>query len=547
MNCKKGSLAYSNMPLLIIRCVVGLAFAVSNIFLGQLSRRFYDEVILAESQVSLWHLGLLYLLALTGFLLFYSIQEIVSIHIEERSAAVLRNKVYSNYLRKPLRDIVGIRSGDLVTNISSDADQLKPTGGTLIVNCLCSLFLMAALLWWMFSTSSSLAWFLLPAPLLFCVAMAFFSTKLFIIAEKYQGYLAESNHLIARVVKASDTIRLFFLRAAVQQRCSKALADMAQKSIEKDVANAKMQTVWNLIMTPYQAVFYLWAGLAFLDHGTPSLGTIIAFSNFVSFLIYPLMSLLSGLTGLGQIKASEKRIAPLLEEPSALEELTRTQTAQGDILIRDVSFSYDQAKFALENVSCTIPGGKTTVLWGTPGSGKTTLAKIILGIYKPDSGLIAWRTGDEVSDIEPSRRRIGFLEQHPFLFTGSIRENILLGTKDGSTDKMRLAARQAWIEDKILSMPQQYDTILDDMIPLSGGEKQRLALARCFVRDNDVLVLDEPTSALNRDLADSLLSGLKDNYPDMTRIIISHDPAVLEYADNVIKLSEGHIIPEKTA
>ena len=547
MNSRKQSLMRKNLPLLVLRCAAGIVFAVSNIALGQLSRRFYDEVILSGSQGSLWSLGLLYLLALAAFLVFYAAQEILSVHIEERSAAILREKVYSGYLRKPLRETVGIRSGELVTNITSDVDQLRPTGGTLIVNCLCSLFLLTALLWWMFSTSSMLAWFLLPAPLLFCIAMIFFSTKMFMIAEKYQNCLAESNHLIAGIVRASDTIRLFFLKAAARQRCLKTLAELAEKAVRKDVANAKMQSVWNLIMTPYQALFYLWAGLAYLNHGQPSLGTIIAFSNFVSFLIYPMMSLLGGLSGLGQIQAGRKRLSSLLDKSETAESRMPQQPARGDIRIRNVCFSYDQEKEALQDVSCTIPGGKTTVLWGAPGSGKTTLAKLILGLYKPDSGSIAWQSGDREYDAGECGKRIGFLEQHPFLFAGSIRDNLLLGMKDTPPEKMKLAAQHAWIEEKILSMPDRYNTVLDEKIQLSGGEKQRLALARCFVRHSDVLLLAEPSYALNADLAKDLLSGLKENYPDMTMVIISHDPAVLDYADKVIRLSEGHVVSEKTA
>lgn len=536
----KRTLFGKNLPLLMLRLILGLAFAVSNVSLGQISRRFYDEVILSGSSEALWDLGLLYLLALLSFLVLYSLQEILNAFIEEKSAEYLRCKAYSGYLCMPMADMDRMKGGDLVTRLTSDVNQMRPLGGTLYFNILNSMFLLGVLLVWMFSVNSSLALFLLPAPLLFCIGMAFFSTEMFMIAEKLQGYLAESSGLITHAARASRTIRLFFLRAAVKQRYSETLSVLANKAVERDVAQAKMQNVWDLIMTPYQAVFYLWAGSMYLRTGAPSLGTIIAFSSFVSFLIYPMMSLFGGLSEIGQIMASKKRVAFLLEEKEEADKPLSVQCmAAGDIVIRNVSYSYSEGKKALDGISCTIPGGKTTILWGPPGSGKSTLAKVILGLYQPDSGTVSWTDGNTPKSVEACRTRIAFLEQRPFIFAGSIKDNLLLGVGNCPQERMESATAQAGIADRISAMPDGYSTVLDERTPLSGGEKQRLALSRCFMRDIDVFLLDEPTSAMNAELACDILDSLQKEYPDTTKIIITHDPALLRYSDMVLHLENG--------
>lgn len=543
----KSTLFGKNLPLLMLRLILGLAFAASNVSLGQISRRFYDEVILSGASESLWDLGMFYLLALLSFLVFYSLQEILNAFIEEKSAEYLRCKAYSGYLCMPMADVDRMKGGDLITCLTSDINQMRPLGGTLYFNILNSMFLLGVLLVWMFSVNSSLSLFLLPAPLIFCIGMAFFSTKMFMIAEKLQGYLAESSGLITRAARASRTIRLFFLRAAVKQRYSETLSVLANKAVERDVAQAKMQNVWDLIMTPYQAVFYLWGGLMYLRTGAPSLGTIIAFSSFVSFLIYPMMSLFGGLSEIGQIMASKKRVAFLLEEKEEAKKPLSVQCmATGDIVIRNVSYSYSEGKKALDGISCTIPRGKTTILWGPPGSGKSTLAKVILGLYQPDSGTVFWTDGNTPKSVEACRTRIAFLEQRPFIFAGSIKDNLLLGVGNCPPERMESATAQAGIADRISLMPDGYSTVLDEKTPLSGGEKQRLALSRCFMRDIDVFLLDEPTSAMNAELARDILDSLQKEYPDTTKIIITHDPALLRYSDMVLRLENGRVTSVNT-
>lgn len=254
-----------------------------------------------------------------------------------------------------------------------------------------------------------------------------------------------------------------------------------------------------------------------------------------------MMSLLGGLSQMGQIMASKNRLGNLLEEKEVLKSQDAQNRAKGDIVIQNVSYSYSEGKKALDEISCVIPGGKITILWGEPGSGKSTLAKIILGLYQPDKGEIFWKDEGKKSGVESCQSHIAFLEQRPFIFAGNIKDNLLLGTENSPLEKMESAMNQAQIADRISQMPESYNTVLDERTPLSGGEKQRLALARCFMRDNDVFLLDEPTSAMNAELASDILDSLQKEYPDATKIIITHDSALLRYADTVIRLKSGRV------
>lgn len=531
-----------NAPWLLLRGLTGISFAFVNVALGQLSRQVYDDAILAGSRQMLWKLGAMYLLALSAFLLFQVLQEIVIIYIEERSAERLRCDTYAGYLRKPFAEMEKLRGGDFLTIMTSDINNMKPLGGTVWVDIVNSLMMLAVLLWWLFSVDGLLAAMLLPAPLFFCFAIIFFSTKMFNISNKLQEYRASTNSLISQVVAGSNTIRLFLLKAMVKQRFSKSVSDLAEKAVKLDVTNARMLSVWNLIMIPYQAVFFLVTGWIHIQKGSPTVGTILAFSNFISFLVYPLMSLLGSVADVGSMLASKQRVWRILSGSQGRQKVLAAQSATGDIVLRNINFSYDEGQNVLNDVSFTIPGKKTTVIWGCSGSGKSTLAKLLLDLYQPTGGSITFAGQGSDAGSAGFSKRISLLEQQPFIFEGTVKANVLLGQPDADEEQLRRAASNACIAERLEQLPKGYDTILDEKTPLSGGEKQRLALARCFVRDSDVFILDEPTSALNAELAHEVLRCLHKYYPETTKVIITHDPSILQYADWCVVIDKGHLI-----
>jgi ABC-type bacteriocin/lantibiotic exporter with double-glycine peptidase domain len=255
----------------------------------------------------------------------------------------------------------------------------------------------------------------------------------------------------------------------IKQRFSKSVSNLAEKSIELNLVNAKMQSVWNLFIIPYQAIFFLIAGWIHIQKGTPTVGTLLAFNNFISFLIYPLMSLLGSVANLGNMFASKQRVWTILYGNNDRQKKVTVQSASGDIVLQSIHFSYGEGEKVLQDVSFTIPEKKTTIVWGRSGSGKSTLAKLLLGLYQPIKGTITFVDQGYGAEVTACSKRMSLLEQQPFIFEGTIRANILLGRPDASETQLRKAASNACISTRIEQFPQGYDTVLDEKTPLSAA------------------------------------------------------------------------------
>jgi ABC-type multidrug transport system fused ATPase/permease subunit len=218
----------------------------------------------------------------------------------------------------------------------------------------------------------------------------------------------------------------------------------------------------------------------------------------------------------------------------------------GSILFRDVSFSYGREPL-LENVNLEIRPGEMVLVRGPNGSGKTTLARLLLGLERPRAGeLFAdGRSYDEIS-LDSVLRRTGVVPQDPFVFTGTVAENIAYGRPEAGTSDISLAAERAGVDDLVKQLPNGYETLVgDDGHLLSGGERQRIAIARALLGEPALLVLDEPTNHLDSDAVRELMRKLRALPQKPAILLISHDPAIVPEIDSVYVLADrtlGHFI-----
>jgi ATP-binding cassette subfamily B protein len=245
--------------------------------------------------------------------------------------------------------------------------------------------------------------------------------------------------------------------------------------------------------------------------------------------------------------ASTKRIFSVLDaNPTILDgdRSISTVSAAGDITFDDLTFSYDDGYPVLSDVSLTIESARTTAFVGSTGSGKTTIVKLLLRFYDPDSGSIRIDDADIGSLAQADLRQLmALVSQDVFLFHGTVAENIAYGRPDADTDAIVSAARTAEAHEFITSLPNGYDTIVGERgQKLSGGQRQRLSIARALLTESPILILDEATSAVDNETEAAIQRSLARIAHDRTMVVIAHRLSTIRYADIIYVIDAGRVV-----
>lgn len=249
--------------------------------------------------------------------------------------------------------------------------------------------------------------------------------------------------------------------------------------------------------------------------------------------------------------AALERVMDVLEKQADHEELptfTPPLHNTGEIVLQDIHFSYIEDQPVLENFNLQIPAGKVTALVGPSGAGKSTLFNLLQGFYRPQSGQL-WIGGKPIQEYSASELRssIAHVPQETFLFSGTVRENLLIARPNITEKEMVEAAISAEIHDFILSLPKGYDTeIGENGIKLSGGQKQRVAIARAILKDAPILLLDEATSALDGETEYYVKEALDELMRGRTTIVIAHRLSTIQNADLIMVMDHGRIVQQGT-
>lgn len=284
-------------------------------------------------------------------------------------------------------------------------------------------------------------------------------------------------------------------------------------------------------------------------HGIIDLADLTAYLMFINFFLQPIRRLTAftqqyqqGMSGFSRFVELMETQPSIVDSPDA-KELTNVE---GRIELKDVSFEYHEKSPVLYDVHLDIEPGKTVALVGPSGGGKTTLCHLIPRFYDVTKGGI-YIDGHDVRDIQlySLRKNIGLVQQDVFLFTGSIKDNILYGDPNATDDDVIEAAKSAGIHDFVMSLPEQYDTYVGERgVMLSGGQKQRISIARAFLKNPPILILDEATSSLDNTTELIIQESLDRLSRGRTTLIIAHRLSTIRHADEIIVLDQGRIIEQ---
>jgi ABC-type multidrug transport system fused ATPase/permease subunit len=328
---------------------------------------------------------------------------------------------------------------------------------------------------------------------------------------------------------------------------------------------ARLEAWFSWIVATFEAIAIaavIWVGVYLMQQGSLSLGTLTLIALLIRQMFKPSKRIIKEWNVISKVFASVERVADLLDRPVTVHDEPGAVPAprfRGQIEFRDVSFAYhdegvgasaDEAEGdgkrlpALSDVSFTIDAGEVVAISGPSGAGKTTIAQLIPRLYDPPEGTVMLDGHDVRSyTLDSIRSQISMVLQETALLSGTVAENIAYGRPEATRDAIVTAAVRANAHEFIETLPGGYDCDLSEQgSNLSGGQRQRIAIARALIRATPIMILDEPTTGLDAESTDLVLTGLRELMKGKTTVLISHDPQLLESADRVLRLRSGRIV-----
>mgnify|MGYP006091156469 CR=1 FL=1 len=299
-------------------------------------------------------------------------------------------------------------------------------------------------------------------------------------------------------------------------------------------------------------VFILFYGISAVESKELTIGSLVAFLTYLVLFYTPINQLHSLNNMLQQALASSTRLFEIIDsKPDVIESpkaMIPIKPSQGSIVFENVCFSYLEENAVLKSLSFEIQSGKTVALVGHTGSGKSTAIKLIIRFYDANSGRILI-DGNPIKDLKISylRDQIGLVSQEPFLFNGTVLDNIRYGNLKSSREEVVKAAKAAFADEFVVDLPDGYETIVGERgVKLSGGERHRIAIARAILKDPAILILDEATASVDTETEAKIQAALERLVNKRTTLIIAHRLSTLENADSLLVLQDGRLVETGT-
>ena len=464
----------------------------------------------------------------------------------EAIARKLRDALYERLHHLPASFFDTADTGDLVQRCSSDVETVRMFLSAQVVEigrAMLLLAIMTPMLFWRDARLAMLSVCLMPFIVLGAVAFFTRVKKVFLEVDESEAAMTavlQENLTGIRVVRA-------FARQDFEiNRFGERNAAFRNNYFRM---NRLMGLYWGVsdMFCMAQITIVLIAGGAFLAAGTITVGELFAFITLVGMVLWPVRHLGRVLTDTGKAMVALKRINHILEtEEETQEPVPEIGRARGDLAFEDLTFGYEPKRFVLRDVSVSIPAGQTVGIVGAPGSGKSTLIRLLLRLYSFAQGRITL-DGLDITQVDRKwlRAQVGVVLQDPFLYSRSIEENLRVARPDAPVQDLIDATRDAAIHQAIEDFPAGYDSLVGERgVTLSGGQRQRLALARALLKDPPVLVLDDSLSAVDTGTELAILAALRRRRGRHTTLVIAHRLSSVRDADRILVLDEGQLVQD---
>lgn len=432
-----------------------------------------------------------------------------------------------------------------MARITEDVSRVRMYLGPAIMYGLNVLILFPMVIWYMLTVNVELTLYaLLPLPIL-SLSIYYVNNLINERSEKIQRSLSELSTFVQEAFSGIRVLKAFVRESDSVRNFAEASEDYKHKSIHLTRVNALFFPII-MALVGVSTIITVYVGGIQVINGEIGYGVIAEFILYVNMLAWPVTSLGWVTSIIQRAAASQTRINEFMDVKNDIISTKNLQSEiKGSVKVEHMSFVYpDSGIQALDDVSFEIKEGQTLGIIGTTGSGKSTIANLLMRMYDPSQGNI--KIDDqpiESFDISSLRRQMGYVPQDVFLFSDTIGHNIAFGIDTPDVSIIEKAAKDADVYQNIMGFPKGFDTMLGERgITLSGGQKQRVSIARAIAKEPKILILDDCLSAVDTKTENVILTALKTIMKDRTSIIISHRVSSAKLADQIIVLHEGRII-----
>jgi len=457
----------------------------------------------------------------------------------------LKNVIYSKYQELDQTFYKLNRTGDLMNRISEDVSKVRMYVGPALMYTINTVTLFVIIISYMISVSPSLTLYtVIPLPFL-----SYLIFKLSKHINTKSKSVQESLSKLTTFTQESFSGISVIKSNTIEEKVINQMSEYSNNTKQKNIDLAKFESWFfpmMILLIGISNIIVIFVGGNKYIIGEIELGILAEFIIYVNMLTWPVATVGWVTSIVQQAEASQKRINEFLKQKTRIKNRNKKQyKILGDIKFECVNYEYEETNIkAIKNLSFEIKNGQSLGILGGVGTGKSTIAELIVRNFDPSSGKILIDGKNlKKHNLDLIRKNIGYVPQSTFLFSDTILNNIKFGNPESSFEKIIKYAKISNVHDDIMKFGEQYNSVLGERgINISGGQKQRIAIARAMIKEPSILILDDGLSAVDTKTEDSIFKNIFNKKLSSTKIIISHRVSTLKYCDNIIVLKDGEII-----
>ena len=525
--------------LIIFKSLAGLVIPLQT-------KTLIDDIVPNKDMNGLYTLVIIVMVALLiQALTSFSLTRLLSVEAQHL-ISVLRAKVQRKLLKLPINFFDNNKSGALVSRVMTDVEGVRNLVGTGLVQLIGGSITAIISFIWLIKINATMTFVVLVPVLIF----AFVMLKAFsVIRPIFKARGKINAEVTGRLTETLNGVRVIkgFNAEEQENKTFEEGVDRLFQNVKKSLTATALITSSSTFLIGLASAGIMGIGGYYIMNDTMTLGDFVQFTLLLGFMVAPIVQMSNIGSQLTEAMAGLDRTQELMEMTEEDNPENRTillNDFTGNIVFNDVSFSYEESKEVLHNISFSAPAGSVTALVGSSGSGKSTIAGLAATFLNPSKGTVTLDDTDlSTVNLSSYRSNLGVVLQDDFLYEGTIRENILFAKAEATEEQLEEAVKGAYVNEFTDRFDEGLNTVIGERgVKLSGGQRQRISIARALLADPKVIILDEATSNLDTESESYIQKSLGVLMKDRTTFVIAHRLSTIQKADQILVIEEGNIV-----